>query len=379
MADTEENARELTTALRRGDRVVAIHYACENFHNVKDRPTAVSSIAVSEASNSGSIRDEHVFSLANAAVAGESPDTSDLEKELLTRFYAHIEKMPDAKFVHWNMNKSTYGFAAIQERYRYLFGTYPSFTFSEDRLYDLDDIIASRFGETYVEHPKLRILCNVNNFHMPFFKKGTDEVEALEAGNYGLIERSCAEKANIIAKLLMLYASGRLKTRHSVGSVEFAESYIDAVKCVLAVGDRFRYIERELRHRHGNRSTLTVEDEYDAQDVLRSVLRLFFADIRPEDYTPSYAGANSRVDFVLPDFGLAVELKYARDTMTDKSLGSELLVDRERYSSNAGIEHLVCLVFDHEGILRNPRGLEKDLSRESSGENLSVTVRIFDR
>lgn len=381
MADVEESARELTTALRRGDRVVAIHYACESFFTTKNRPAAVSALALSEVQHTGGVRNEHVFSLANAATEPDSGvlSTSDREKEMLNRFYSHVERMPDARFVHWNMNKATYGFTAIQERYRYLFGRYPSFRFAEDRLYDLDDIIASRFGDTYVEHPKFRNLCNVNSFHMSFFKTGSEEATAFEGEDFGLIERSAAEKANLIAKALTLYASGRLKTRQSVGSVEFAGSYIDAVKCVLAAGERFRNIERELRHRHDGRATLTVTDEYDAQDLLRSILRLFFSDIRPEDYTPSYAGANSRVDFLIPDFGLAVELKYARSSMTDKSLGTELLVDRDRYTGNASIEHLVCLVFDHDGILRNPRGLEKDLSRESSGDNLSVTVRIFDR
>jgi hypothetical protein len=36
--------------------------------------------------------------------------------------------------------------------------------------------------------------------------------------------------------------------------------------------DRFHLVARQLRQRHGNRSTLSVNDEYDVQDLLHSLL-----------------------------------------------------------------------------------------------------------
>jgi hypothetical protein len=36
-------------------------------------------------------------------------------------------------------------------------------------------------------------------------------------------------------------------------------------------------------------------------------------------------------------------------------------------------------VFDYEGILAGPRGLEADLARETTVEGLAVKVKIFDR
>jgi hypothetical protein len=90
VADIGQNERELLAALRRGDRVIAVHYACENFYTVKDRPVAISSIACSEASNSGDIRTERVFSLANSGslASGDAPEPTLIEREknLLDRF-----------------------------------------------------------------------------------------------------------------------------------------------------------------------------------------------------------------------------------------------------------------------------------------------------
>src|SRR5262249_1338609 len=107
--------------------------------------------------------------------------------------------------------------------------------------------------------------------------------------------------------------------------------------------------------------------------------RIFFDDVRDEPNTAEYAGKSSRIDFVLPDFNLAIELKFARSTLTSSSVADQLIVDRDRYGQEDRINHLVCLVFDSEGHLDNPRGLERDLERSATREGLAVTVRIYDR
>ena len=62
---------------------------------------------------------------------------------------------------------------------------------------------------------------------------------------------------------------------------------------------RFHLVARQLRFRHDNRATLDIQDEYDVQDLLHALLLLHFVDVRPEEYTPSYAGKASRMDFLL--------------------------------------------------------------------------------
>jgi hypothetical protein len=64
-----------------------------------------------------------------------------------------------------------------------------------------------------------------------------------------------------------------------------------------------------LKARHDGRSTLEITDEYDAQDLFTAMLKLHFDDVRPEEWTPSYAGNSSRIDFLLKEFGLAIEVK----------------------------------------------------------------------
>jgi hypothetical protein len=85
------------------------------------------------------------------------------------------------------------------------------------------------------------------------------------------------------------------------------------------------------------------------------------------------------VDFVLPAYKLGIELKHTRDGLKDAALGEQLMADRDRYAGHPNVSHLLCLVFDPQGLLRNPRALEDDLRRQATSADITVTVKIFDR
>lgn len=137
---------------------------------------------------------------------------------------------------------------------------------------------------------------------------------------------------------------------------------------------RLPLVIRQLRQRHGDRSTLDIDDEYDVQDLLHSLLRLFFDDIRPEEYAPSYAGGASRIDFLLKDESCAIEIKMARKGLSAKQLGEQLIVDMERYRVHPKCRKLYCLVYDPEHKIDNPRGFEGDLSAIRDGLDVKVFV-----
>lgn len=137
----------------------------------------------------------------------------------------------------------------------------------------------------------------------------------------------------------------------------------------------FHRMARQLRDRHSNRPTLEVNDEYDVQDLLHAVLRMHFEDVRPEEYTPSYAGGNSRVDFLLKRERVVIEVKKTRSGLTDKTLGEQLIIDIARYQTHPDCDLLICFVYDPEGRIGNPRGLESDLSKLGN-EKLEIVVFI---
>jgi hypothetical protein len=138
---------------------------------------------------------------------------------------------------------------------------------------------------------------------------------------------------------------------------------------------RFHLVVRQLRSRHGTRATLDVKDEYDAQDLMQALLFLHFLDIRPEEYTPSYGGKASRMDFLLKQESIVIELKMTRAGLGPKELSTQLIEDIERYKTHPDCKSLVCFVYDPAGLIPNPRGIETDLKRDDGSMPVRVLIR----
>jgi len=136
-------------------------------------------------------------------------------------------------------------------------------------------------------------------------------------------------------------------------------------------------VVRQLRDRHGGRTTLDVVDEYDVQDLFHSLLRLYFDDIRAEETTPSYAGKSSRIDFLVNDESVGIEIKKTRDGLDARELGTQLIDDIARYRQHPNCQKLICFVYDPDGRISNPSGVMNDLATES--DDFSVEVIIVPR
>lgn len=148
----------------------------------------------------------------------------------------------------------------------------------------------------------------------------------------------------------------------------------DPVTIVELVCNRFHLVARQLLHRHAKRETIVVKDEYDLQDSLHGLQRIFFDDIRTEEWTPSYAGGCSRMDFFLKSQSLVLETKRARKGLEAKAIGDQLIIDIDRYKKHPDCRILFCFVYDPESLLRNPTGIERDLSRK--GDEFVTRVLI---
>jgi hypothetical protein len=131
---------------------------------------------------------------------------------------------------------------------------------------------------------------------------------------------------------------------------------------VVKLAERLHLVVCQLRQRRENRPTLDVADEYDVQDLFHSLLRIYFDDVREEEWAPSYAGGASRMDFLLPEIEAVVETKKTRPSLSTKQLGEELIVDIAKYRKHPSCRTLFCVVYDPDGRIKNPRGVENDLN-----------------
>ena len=107
---------------------------------------------------------------------------------------------------------------------------------------------------------------------------------------------------------------------------------------------------------------------------VRALLTLHFADVRPEEWTPSYGGNASRMDFLLKPEQVVVEAKMAR-----KSLGQKELVRNWRRTfcviNRTRTARPSCALSTIHRKMQQPYGAGKLISQKKHG-GLQVIVIV---
>jgi hypothetical protein len=146
---------------------------------------------------------------------------------------------------------------------------------------------------------------------------------------------------------------------------------LDALNTIIL---RFHAVASQLRNRYNERNTLDINDEYDVQDLMHALLRLYFDDVRPEEWVPSYAGSSSRTDFLLPQIDTVIEIKKTRGGLGAKAVGEQLIIDIAKYKKHPQCRRLICFVYDPDGRVSNPTGIETDLNTSNHGIDVNVYI-----
>jgi len=169
------------------------------------------------------------------------------------------------------------------------------------------------------------------------------------------------------------------KQKHSPSKPQASDIYEsvlaqEAIPTIERLARKFHLVARQLSQRHDGRQPFTIGDEYDVQDLFHAMLMPFFEDIRAEEWTPSYAGRGSRIDFLLKHEQIVVEIKKTRNGLTAKETGEQLIIDKERYRSHPDCKTLIAFVYDPDRRIVNPRGLERDLNKTTDGLYVKVII-----
>jgi hypothetical protein len=137
---------------------------------------------------------------------------------------------------------------------------------------------------------------------------------------------------------------------------------------------RFHAVARQLRLRGEYRSTISVDDEFDVQDLVHALLRQHFDDIGTDEWTPSYSNSTTRTCFLLDHDRLTIVVKKTRPGLSRKDLADQVRVDAERYRDRGRCTQLLCFIYDPDGRVGNPRGLESELTTISDHFTVEVIV-----
>ena len=117
-----------------------------------------------------------------------------------------------------------------------------------------------------------------------------------------------------------------------------------------------------------------IENEYDLQDLFLAFLVLEYPRAHKEDPTPSSAGASGRVDIVVPELALYIELKYHRKdgnwAATRKSIAEKMLF----YPDGLHCTTLLVAVYDRNRSL-SKASIEADLVKTLKTSYGDVSIR----
>lgn len=136
---------------------------------------------------------------------------------------------------------------------------------------------------------------------------------------------------------------------------------------------RLPLVIRQLRSRHINRPAFQVADERDLEDLLRTLLPIFFNDIRPESRTPPY-DCGTRTDFRLEPEGIVLTIKRATLRDCEKQLGEQLQEDVIYYERDGSCRIVVGFIHDPECFLRDPGQLESMWSKPQDRIELRCVI-----
>jgi hypothetical protein len=143
---------------------------------------------------------------------------------------------------------------------------------------------------------------------------------------------------------------------------------------ITRIATRFPRIARALSQGRQNSQTFAITDEYDVQRLFGALLHLAFDDIRPEEWTPTHAGKSSRMDFLLDDEEIVIEIKKTRPNLRDGDVGNELTIDIAHYVEHPRCKAFVAFIYDPDKFIKNPRALEKDLAKRSTAFPIYIFV-----
>lgn len=104
---------------------------------------------------------------------------------------------------------------------------------------------------------------------------------------------------------------------------------------------------------------IRIGNEYDVQRILYSLIKPIFPYARLEEFDD--AGYNSvRYDITLDEYGIVIEVKCTRPSMTERKITEELGADSFHYKA----DHLFLFVFDKEKIIKDPGVFERAFNRK---------------
>ena len=153
-----------------------------------------------------------------------------------------------------------------------------------------------------------------------------------------------------------------------------ADPIADILARLRKMSERFHLVSRQLRLRGEYRPTVEIEDQHDVEDLFDALLQLEFEDISKEHWVPSYMEDVTQTTLFLQQGQVAIVLKKTRPGRGPREIAHEVTVDAQRYMGSSTCTVLFCFIYDPEGRIGDPQGLEAELRGRGGSLLLDLVI-----
>lgn len=154
---------------------------------------------------------------------------------------------------------------------------------------------------------------------------------------------------------------------------------IDPILLIEQLLTSFPDCVQYLQERGHCRPSFLIENEYDVQDLLYVMLKPHFPDLKREEYTQQdTSGSAKRVDFVIGQLGILLEVKHIKGKMQAKKVFDEVKIDIESYYAHPQCSTLVFFIYDPQREIVDAQAKMRGMrgERKIYGKGIQVKVII---
>lgn len=128
--------------------------------------------------------------------------------------------------------------------------------------------------------------------------------------------------------------------------------------------------------RRAGRNSFMIKDEYDVQDLLYSLLKGIFPLMKEEDPVPRQGAKSSRIDLILRDEGILIEVKMIKEgDSNEKDFVEQLKTDIQSYHQSEWLRHLICFVYDPFGKTKDKQNFYDLAGHQTiNGKGFSIEI-----
>jgi hypothetical protein len=214
MVDTRTFLKEIK---KHPERFYVIHYSSEHLfdENIQGGTPRITSVVISHFST-GQLQSFAIHTAADTLGiprANVAAQYDAVEREMLRQLYQFMATRTQNFWVHWNMRSIVFGFEHLAHRYETLTGgTAAVPQIPIDHRINLNDVLRSKYGDDYAEHPQMINLMRLQGDLPMHFLTGEQESACFANQDFIRMHLSTISKVQFFGYVIKQMLKGKLKT-----------------------------------------------------------------------------------------------------------------------------------------------------------------------